>query len=76
MLLGLRGTVTTVLVTHDPVDAMALADHVLVVEEGRVVQAWEVPPQAGSPGLRVLDGDRQLSAQVLPESTRPGSWAR
>ncbi|SEO99854.1 ABC transporter ATP-binding protein [Trujillonella endophytica] len=29
----------TVLVTHDPVDAMALADRVLVVEDGRVVQA-------------------------------------
>ncbi len=30
---------STVLVTHDPIDAMALADRVLVVEEGRVVQA-------------------------------------
>jgi molybdate transport system ATP-binding protein len=29
----------TVLVTHDPVDAMALADRVVVVEHGRVVQA-------------------------------------
>jgi len=29
---------STVLVTHDPVDAMALADRVVVVEEGRVVQ--------------------------------------
>ncbi|NLC60684.1 MAG: carboxy terminal-processing peptidase [Gammaproteobacteria bacterium] len=26
--------------------------------------------------MRLLEGDRQLSAQVLPESTRPGSWAR
>ena len=30
---------STVLVTHDPVDAMALADRVVVVEGGRVVQA-------------------------------------
>jgi molybdate transport system ATP-binding protein len=30
---------SSVLVTHDPVDAMALADRVLVVEDGRVVQA-------------------------------------
>ena len=30
---------STVLVTHDPVDAMALADRVVVVEEGSVVQA-------------------------------------
>ncbi|MCF6744412.1 ABC transporter ATP-binding protein [Blastococcus sp. KM273128] len=36
-LAGFRGG--TVLVTHDPVDAMALADRVVVLEEGRVVQA-------------------------------------
>ncbi|WP_448641594.1 ABC transporter ATP-binding protein [Geodermatophilus sp. URMC 63] len=30
---------STVLVTHDPVDAMALANRVLVVEDGAVVQA-------------------------------------
>jgi molybdate transport system ATP-binding protein len=30
---------STVLVTHDPVDAMALADRVVVVEEGTVVQS-------------------------------------
>ena len=30
---------STVLVSHDPVDAMALADRVVVVEDGRVVQA-------------------------------------
>ncbi|WP_346620642.1 ABC transporter ATP-binding protein [Blastococcus montanus] len=35
-LVGFDGS--TVLVTHDPVDAMALADRVVVVEEGRVVQ--------------------------------------
>ncbi|TFV46264.1 ABC transporter ATP-binding protein [Blastococcus sp. TF02A-35] len=29
---------STVLVTHDPVDAMALADRVVVVEDGRLVQ--------------------------------------
>jgi molybdate transport system ATP-binding protein len=29
---------STVLVTHDPVDAMALADRVVVVEDGRVAQ--------------------------------------
>jgi molybdate transport system ATP-binding protein len=30
---------STVLVTHDPVDAMALADRVVVLEDGRTVQA-------------------------------------
>jgi molybdate transport system ATP-binding protein len=29
---------TTVLVTHDPIDAMVLADRVVVIEDGRVVQ--------------------------------------
>jgi molybdate transport system ATP-binding protein len=33
---------TTVLVTHDPIDAMVLADRVIVIEDGRVVQ--EGPP--------------------------------
>jgi molybdate transport system ATP-binding protein len=31
-----------VLVTHDPVDAAALADHVVVLEDGKVVQAGPV----------------------------------
>nr|WP_243850526.1 ABC transporter ATP-binding protein [Modestobacter marinus] len=30
---------SAVLVTHDPVDAMALADRIVVIEDGRVVQA-------------------------------------
>ena len=34
---GLDGP--TVLVTHDPIDALALADRVIVVEHGRVTQA-------------------------------------
>jgi len=34
----------SVLVTHDPLEAMVLADHLLVVESGRVVQ--EGPPAA------------------------------
>jgi molybdate transport system ATP-binding protein len=29
----------TVLVTHDPLDAMVLADRIVIIEEGRVVQA-------------------------------------
>lgn len=30
--------ITTLLITHDPVDAFALADRVMVIEEGRVTQ--------------------------------------
>ena len=38
-----------VLVTHDPVDAAALADHVVVLEAGRVVQAGPVADLALRP---------------------------
>ncbi|QRP46765.1 sulfate/molybdate ABC transporter ATP-binding protein [Amycolatopsis sp. FDAARGOS 1241] len=34
----LRGGPTTVLVTHDPLDALALADHVAVMSGGRIVE--------------------------------------
>jgi molybdate transport system ATP-binding protein len=40
---------STVLVTHDPVDALALADQVVVVEEGRIVQAGSPPDVARRP---------------------------
>jgi molybdate transport system ATP-binding protein len=56
---------STVLVSHDPVDAMALADRVVVVEEGRVVQSGSPAEVAGRPrtdyvarlvGLSLLPG--------------------
>ena len=56
---------STVLVTHDPVDAMALADRVVVVEEGRIVQAGRPADVARAPrtdyvarlvGLALLPG--------------------
>ncbi len=40
---------TTVLVTHDPLDAMVLADRLLVLEEGRVVQEGAPPEIAARP---------------------------
>lgn len=39
----------TVLVTHDPVDAMVLADRIVVIEGGRVVQQGAPGDVAGSP---------------------------
>jgi molybdate transport system ATP-binding protein len=39
-----RAGVPTLLVTHDPVDALALADRVIVLENGSVVQ--DAPPDA------------------------------
>ena len=56
---------TTVLVTHDPVDALALADLVAVVDNGRIVQTGtplEVTSRPRSPfvarlaGLNLLEG--------------------
>ena len=55
----------------------------ILVDTARVKAAEERPdPQLHetaailADAMRLLDSDGQLSAQVLPESTRPGSWAR
>jgi molybdate transport system ATP-binding protein len=44
----------TLLVTHDPVDAAALADSVLVIEEGRVVQEGTIPDITARPRSRYV----------------------
>jgi molybdate transport system ATP-binding protein len=44
----------TVLVTHDPVDAFALAQRVVVVEQGRVVQAGTLAEVAAHPRSRYV----------------------
>ncbi|HKA68191.1 MAG TPA: ABC transporter ATP-binding protein [Actinomycetes bacterium] len=43
-----------ILVTHDPVDAMVLADRVIVVEDGRVIQAGTVTDVARHPRSRYV----------------------
>jgi molybdate transport system ATP-binding protein len=43
-----------VLVTHDPVDAYALADHVAIVESGRVVQAGTLAEVTAHPRSRYV----------------------
>ena len=61
----------TVLVTHDPLDALVLADHLVVIEDGRVVQSGTPAEVARAPrtdyvarlvGLNLLlglaDGDQ------------------
>ncbi len=67
---GLRGHLTefdgcTILVTHDPLDAMVLADQIVVLEAGRVVQAGTPTQVARAPrteyvarlvGLNLLRG--------------------
>lgn len=44
--------VTTLLVTHDPLDAFALADRVIVLEEGRIVQSGALDEVASHPRSR------------------------
>jgi molybdate transport system ATP-binding protein len=66
-----------VLVTHDPVDAAALADHVVVLEAGRVVQSGPVADLALRPATAYVadlvgtnrwvgEGDGAGGAQVGP----------
>jgi ABC-type sulfate/molybdate transport systems ATPase subunit len=43
------GAVRTLLVTHDPVDAVALADRIVVLEAGRVVQDGPAADVAAAP---------------------------
>jgi molybdate transport system ATP-binding protein len=44
----------SLLVTHDPVDAAALADTVLVIEEGRAVQGGTIPDITARPRSRYV----------------------
>ena len=55
---------STVLVTHDPVDAMALADRVVVVEEGRIVQTG--PPAEVARAPRTDYVARLVGLALLP----------
>ena len=59
---------SAVLVTHDPVDAMALADRVVVLEEGRVVQA-------GSPAEVSRRPRTDYVARLVGLSLLPGTGA-
>ena len=64
----------TVLVTHDPLDALVLADQVVVVEDGRVVQTGSPAEVARAPrtpyvarlvGLNLLRGNASGSTVTL-----------
>jgi molybdate transport system ATP-binding protein len=66
---------TTVVVTHDPLDALALADQVLVLESGRVTQLGTIaevttrprtPYVADLVGVNLLRG-RQEGAEIVLE---------
>lgn len=68
----------TVVVTHDPLDALVLADHVVVIENGRVVQAGTPSDVARRPrtryvaslvGLNLLAGTARGGGVVLDDGT-------
>ncbi len=68
----------TVLVTHDPLDAMVLASDVLVLEEGRAVQRGPVAEVARHPqtdyvaqlvGLNLYRGVADTTGVRLPDGT-------
>ncbi|GAA1112519.1 ABC transporter ATP-binding protein [Nocardiopsis metallicus] len=73
----------TVLVTHDPLDAMVLADRIAVIESGRVVQRGEPAEVARRPrtsyvarlvGLNLFQGRGEGETVVL-EGQDPGEAA-
>jgi molybdate transport system ATP-binding protein len=68
-----------VLVTHDPVDAYALADRVAIVEAGRVVQAGTLAEITGHPrsryvadlvGVNLLTGTVHDGVLTTPDGAR------
>ena len=68
----------TVVVTHDPLDALVLADRVVVIEDGHVVQAGTPAEVARQPrtryvaslmGLNLLRGVGHQSGVVLDDGT-------
>ena len=64
---------TAILVTHDVTEAVALADRVLLIEDGRIAQDVRVdlrrPRQRGSADLAALEGS------ILRELLRGGEMS-
>lgn len=69
---------STVLVTHDPLDALALADHVAIIEGGSVTQAGaiaEVASRPRTPYVAELLGVNLLRGVGTGHEVRLGSGA-
>lgn len=73
---------TTILVTHDPVDAMVLADRLVVVEDGRVVQEGSPGEVARAPrteyvarlvGLNLVRGTSSSTSSSTGSGTATGT---
>jgi molybdate transport system ATP-binding protein len=68
----------TIVVTHDPLDALVLADQVVVIEDGRIVQAGPPAAVARHPrtryvaqlmGLNLLRGNADAATVTLDDGT-------
>lgn len=73
--LGGANTRATVLVTHDPLDALALADHVLVMVGGRAVErgtAREVLAAPRTPFTARIAGLNLVAGVAIGEGLRTG----
>jgi ABC-type sulfate/molybdate transport systems ATPase subunit/ABC-type sulfate transport system permease component len=69
-------TLTTVIVTHDPQDAMLLAEHVMILDSGSVLQLGtvaEVRAAPATPHVARLLGIRNVLSGIVP---RPNVIAR
>ena len=81
---GLRGHLTsfpgaTILVTHDPLDALMLADRLIIVEDGRIVQIGDAATITARPrtdyvarlvGLNLYRGRADDTSVRLPDGFR------
>jgi molybdate transport system ATP-binding protein len=65
----------TLIVTHDPLDAMMLADHLVVIEDGRIVQQGDAAAITAQPrtdyiarlvGLNLYQGKSSCTTVTLP----------
>ena len=63
---------TTIMVTHDPVDALGLAEDIVVLEQGRVVESGSTRQVLTNPGSRFtasLSGLNLFVGQIGEDST-------
>ncbi len=64
---------TTVFVTHDALDAVAVADRLLVIEDGAVTQSGPVRAVLGAPATRF--GAAVAGVNRLTGTVRAGRWS-
>ena len=77
-----RHAMAILLVTHDVDEALALADRVVLMDEGRITHSWEVDPAPHRPGAVAAPRSPEPRAEILdalgvqptaaqPEATAP-----